>query len=167
MSPFPNRRQIIIQYFIWKVPACPWRAIHMQKFALRNKHYVINRFAETTLTAQHDAMRLFRWLFSLMVITQRGRFFLISTWSIGFHLIYIKELIRQILVCMSPSVIYYIVTCMGLLYNPLLHFINHCHTHTSVYSCVFTSRCSVKSSNRGRSPYSGLPNSPCASFTIF
>jgi hypothetical protein len=34
------------------------------------------------------------------------------------------------------------------------------HTHISVHSCVFTSRCSVAASNGWRSPSSGSPNYP-------
>jgi hypothetical protein len=41
------------------------------------------------------------------------------------------------------------------------------HTHTSVHGHIFTSRCSVAASNRGRSLFSGFPKCPRASATWF
>jgi hypothetical protein len=41
-----------------------------------------------------------------------------------------------------------------------VHYYTHTHTHTSVHSHIFTSRCSVATSNGGRSPCSGFPHYP-------
>jgi hypothetical protein len=49
------------------------------------------------------------------------------------------------------------------LYNSVLHT----YTHISVYSHVFTSRCSVAAYNGARCPSSGFPNYPRASVTSF